>query len=767
MSESPSPVEKKPSSTAARLALVVLIVAAIIYLLWANAEKIGAILMVLFGFGGVIMVHEFGHFIVGKLTGMKITAFSIGFSPVLIGLRRTLAGWHVRILPTLVPKTGGEPEQGALDFTLGKSTKEWDTEYRIGLIPFGGFVALMGQEDVGVAETSDDPRSFANKPLLARLVVILAGVMFNAISALVIFMVIFHNGILLQAPVVGGVIANSPADRAGLRAGDEIVSIEGETFIDFMNISLAAALGDPNEPVHMMVRRTLADGATETFPVSMTPQRSPGAGIMALIRTFGILQSPSLEIDTLADDNERERLLRNTGLMEKDRVIAVNGRPISNAIEFSNVITHLLTPETLLTVERTDPNTKAVSQIELKERLALNVLTADFEGNIRTDSVLGMTPRLMVDSLPSEPNGFRQKTWAWLKSLLYGTRPQLLRPGDIFVRVGQCEYPTYVELRAAMTDYTNDNMSFPREERSPMTVIVERMTAGESQEVTLEIMPELPDDSNKRDLPSTLGFIPGVDVDHPAIAEIVASPHGLAPDSIPRGATITSIGATPVNPLYEAILAWRDQREWSPVEWRRPVKSFYDIIAIVRDNAGKDVTVNWQKGDIAGTVSIDVPPDDQGITVRSVFAQDIPFGDLRRLYKADSPGQSIVMGWKRTELFITQAVVTLSRLISRSLPARTLSGPVGIVKATYTVASEGKLTLYFYWLGLISASIAVMNLLPLPILDGGVIVLMLIEKIKGSPISERVQAAINYVGLALLLALMLYVTFNDIRTWFQ
>jgi regulator of sigma E protease len=81
---------------------------------------------------------------------------------------------------------------------------------------------------------------------------------------------------------------------------------------------------------------------------------------------------------------------------------------------------------------------------------------------------------------------------------------------------------------------------------------------------------------------------------------------------------------------------------------------------------------------------------------------------------------------------------------------------------SYRIVAEKPLVDYVYLLGLISAVIAVFNLLPLPPLDGGLIVLMLVEKVKGSAISERVQGVIVYAGWILIGTLLLYVTFNDI-----
>jgi regulator of sigma E protease len=120
------------------------------------------------------------------------------------------------------------------------------------------------------------------------------------------------------------------------------------------------------------------------------------------------------------------------------------------------------------------------------------------------------------------------------------------------------------------------------------------------------------------------------------------------------------------------------------------------------------------------------------------------------------------MGYHRTVMFIAQSYVTLQRLLSRVLSPKLLMGPVGIMVASYQIVAAQSTVYYFYFLGLISASIAVLNLLPIPPFDGGLIVLMLIEKVKGSALSEKTQGILAYTGWLLVLALLLYVTFNDL-----
>ena len=162
-----SPTHKAKRSISAFLLMVVLV--ASIYLVIPHIGTVGNVLLVVLGFGAVVLVHEFGHFVFAKLSDIKVEAFSIGFPPTFMGILRTEDGYRVRILPDFFKKSDDESGKGDLAFTFGKKGQAGETEYRIGLIPFGGFVKMLGQEDVGAADASDDPRSFANKPVISRM----------------------------------------------------------------------------------------------------------------------------------------------------------------------------------------------------------------------------------------------------------------------------------------------------------------------------------------------------------------------------------------------------------------------------------------------------------------------------------------------------------------------------------------------------------------------------------------------------------------------
>jgi len=140
-----------------RVILFVFVCVAVAYLIAQNINTFGNILLTMLGFGSVILVHEFGHFIVAKLSGIKVEAFSIFMPPMLLGVQKTEEGFRFRILPKLFGEKGDESGDSGLSFTIGAKGKASETEYRLGLIPFGGFVKMLGQEDTAAVNTSDDP----------------------------------------------------------------------------------------------------------------------------------------------------------------------------------------------------------------------------------------------------------------------------------------------------------------------------------------------------------------------------------------------------------------------------------------------------------------------------------------------------------------------------------------------------------------------------------------------------------------------------------
>jgi len=684
---------------------------AVIYLIVRNISAFGNVLLVVLGFGAVVFVHEFGHFIVCKLTGIKVEAFSIGFPPTLVGVRRTEGGYRVRILPRFFPKEDDESGDGRLSFTIvskakagpvrsktalpeGTSNGAGETEYCIGLIPFGGFNKMLGQEDVGSVKASDDPRSFANKPVGVRMIVITAGVVFNAVSAVVVFMIVFLVGIRLTAPVVGGVLADSPASRAGLKAGDEIIEVAGKRDgLDFSNIGLAAALSGVNEAVALRIRRE--DGSEEEF--SLVAEQMAGMPM----KVFGILPPQSL---TIAKVRDAEELLERTGLRPGDRIKSINGREVHTHWDLEDEVADAFVSAVTLSVERTNPVSKVVELIESQIRLSLSHARKEIKSETDLGDIYSIVPRLQIKTVDTKSK---------------------LQKGDIVLAIGDVSNPTYKEMREVTEEY----------EGKELPVKVLRVDANGVEEALLvTVKPERSKDS-KRVL---IGIGVVFDLTHAVVAKTIAVEGGPARLEIPRGAAITAVDGTGVS-------------------------NFYDVAREIGRYPGERVTIDWRiDEETAGSVALDVGAAGEFVTVKSTFAEFVPFEDLRRLYQASGPVDAIGMGYKKTVMFIAQTYVTLRRLVGGLVSPKQLIGPVGILAVSYTIVSERPFVYYVYFLGLISACIAVVNFLPLPPLDGGLIVLLLVEKIKGSALSERMQGVVAYAGWVLIGGFFLYVTFNDI-----
>jgi len=115
---------------------------------------------------------------------------------------------------------------------------------------------------------------------------------------------------------------------------------------------------------------------------------------------------------------------------------------------------------------------------------------------------------------------------------------------------------------------------------------------------------------------------------------------------------------------------------------------------------------------------------------------------------------------------VKNCYLTLSRIISRDVSAKNLGGIITISRATYSFAQLGLARLFFF-LAILSINLGFINILPIPVLDGGHLMFLLIEKIKGSPVNEKVMGYSQVIGLVLILALLAYVTYNDILRLFN
>jgi regulator of sigma E protease len=137
----------------------------------------------------------------------------------------------------------------------------------------------------------------------------------------------------------------------------------------------------------------------------------------------------------------------------------------------------------------------------------------------------------------------------------------------------------------------------------------------------------------------------------------------------------------------------------------------------------------------------------------------------RYVYRSESLSEALAAGALCSWRFVEDSWLTIKRMLLGQVGSQNIGGIITIGRASYSWAEEG-LAKLFYFLAMLSINLAFLNVLPIPVLDGGHLAFLLIEKLKGSPVSERVYGYSQMVGLVLILSLMVYVTYNDILRLF-
>jgi regulator of sigma E protease len=247
----------------------------------------------------VVFIHELGHFLAGRLFGVKIETFSIGFG-------KELFGWVDR----------------------------FGTRWRIAALPLGGYVKFWGDTDVTTSRADEEmlakataaerAGSFHHKPLIQKAVIAAAGPFANFVLALVVFAfinMVFGERIL--PPIVGEVTKSSPAEGAGIQAGDLIVKVNGRPIRSFTEFAKAESLS-LNAPLALEILR-----GSETVSVSLLPRsedRDDGQGGKVAVPAIGIQPFNPAYIGAVVPDSPAEK----AGLKAGDLIALVNGEPIAS-----------------------------------------------------------------------------------------------------------------------------------------------------------------------------------------------------------------------------------------------------------------------------------------------------------------------------------------------------------------------------------------------------------------------------------------------------
>lgn len=211
----------------------------------------GTVIIALIMFLLLVTIHEFGHFIVAKLSGIKVNEFAVGMGPEIF------------------------------------SKQKGETKYSLRLLPIGGYCAMEGEE-----ESSSDPRSYDNAPAYKRFLTILAGPLMNLLLAVIVFSIVSYN---TGAPTthVGGFTENSPAKEAGMEIGDKLLSVGDSQINEFTDISKALAdfyaKENAKESVPVLVSR---NGTNKNIDIKAdTSNGAPMLGVTSQFRKVGLIEA--------------------------------------------------------------------------------------------------------------------------------------------------------------------------------------------------------------------------------------------------------------------------------------------------------------------------------------------------------------------------------------------------------------------------------------------------------------------------------------------
>jgi regulator of sigma E protease len=653
------------------------------------------------GIGLVIFVHELGHFAVAKWCGVKCEKFYLGFD---------IGGWKL------------------FKYQWG------ETEYGIGILPLGGYVKMLGQEDNPQrmqeeferskirpdGEVGDDepfvldPRSYLAKSVPQRMAIISAGVIMNVIFCFVASSIAFGPGVEQVACVVGGTMPGKAAWKSGeFLPGDKVIQIGSIKKPVWRDLQRSVMVGDNLDAgVPFLVER---NGVKEPIEVRVVPNRTRGARIVGL-SSGHTLQLGKLPVWPFSPTK---------GFKPNDVVIAVNDQPVSDFAQFDRMLNEETGPITV-TVERELPPNPG--QKPETEPVKTEVVKVDVPANPMQSLGIDMQLGAIAEVQDGSPAAAAD-----------------IRPGDRLVRIdGEAlGDPLRLPERLAARAGTTVELEIERDESTITKAVKLRDYFGGR--------PQLIGD-DPLDVPPL-----GVAI---VVENVVAAvePGGPADKAgVKAGDEIVQATFIPPNAekqkQYDVDTPWeRADRKFDPEKGRNWLEFFEDLqlwppetkVELTLKN--RDDKVLIEPNSAVGWFNVD-----RGLRFKPVI----------ELQKADSIGRAIGLGLYETEYSLSLVYRILSKVLSGDVSPKNFGGPVMIAQQAGAEASKG-LSPFLIFLGMLSANLAVLNFLPIPLLDGGHMVFLAVEGIRRKPANEKLATCLQFAGLFLLLSLMAFVIMLDL-----
>ncbi len=685
--------------------------------------------MVAVGLGFVIFVHELGHFVVAKLCGVKCEKFYLGF------------------------------DIGGLKFC---KFRYGETEYGIGILPLGGYVKMLGQEDnparmqeemerakqgagdegseerrtrnEKVPTNADsfsnpespipnpalyDPRSFLAQSVPKRMAIISAGVIMNVVFAFLMAVVAFSLGVEQIPCVIGQVFPGEPAWQADLRVDDRILEIGGKKMTQFRDLQAAISLGeiDPDKGVPLLVRRP---GVKEPLSIVVKPDRSRGAFIIGVAsgkttqltvdrQTWRVQKRNAVSPGTAAD-------LTEPAFRTGDKVVQIDDVPIRNYAQVDTELVRRVNHKIALTVDRAEEDA-AGKPTRKPQRLAIRVAP----NPMRT---LGLVMKM------GEVTAIQAGSPAMAAGIL---------PGDL--------------IRKVDGKPVADPMTLPGQLNEAAGKTVELTIQRQDKTLALPIPARQPIEFSPPEIINSPLDLPSLGIAYRVRNQV---------DRVIEGSPAAKAGLLPEDVIVQAKLIPPDKEILRKLGIDQPESVFpftekdrnwpSFLTTLQRMLVGTTVEVTYSRQGTEQTVAL------QPVEAADWFNPDrgFLFEPMTFKRKAESFADACALGGRETLDSLTIVFRSLRALGTNQVSPRNLVGPKGIFEMAVSSADQGGAK-FLLFLTMLSANLAVLNFLPIPVLDGGLMVFLIYEGLRGKPANERVQVVLTYLGLLFIIALMLWV----------
>ena len=668
--------------------------------------------------GFVIFVHELGHFAVAKWCGVRCDKFFVGFD---------IAGYKI--------------------------SKKWgETEYGIGILPLGGYVKMFGQDDnvANIEEEIRQSEALANSPdaveivgpsgqkhwvhrrsylaknVPQRMAIISAGVIMNVIFGLLFAILAFGIGVPEQPCIVSNTVPGGTAWRAGLRTGDRITKLGEIENPSYRQLNENVLLGDSKTGIEVTVER---DGS-EPRNLTLIPDR------VGKLQRIGISSPNAIRLPV----EKQEDLVSKTGPASEatgagfehgDLIVAANGVEVSSYAELVEELLKAKSEPMTYTLLRggKPPESNPYGPLSGGERVETTVGPNAMER-------LGIVPKLgpitaLQEGSPAIEAG--------------------LKVGDLLVAVNDIPLGAASDGQESWDPVLLDDRLHAIARRAESaTLTISRGTETLELEVTPRLLSwsELLLDKNTP-LPITSL---GVTCELIAEVQAVVANSPAAEADVQPGDRVTKVKLTSSDP--EDALAkepvefelGEDKRSWPMLLQSIQDKSEDFLVELTLDKGGKEQVIKLQPTSVQDAFT---------------HVRGIRLTPLKQLRIATNFQEQCSLGWDETQRALGTVFSFLGKLTSQEIPVTALGGPVTIAKVAGYSAFESFGSLLIV-LTMLSANLAVLNFMPIPVLDGGHMVFLAWEGITGRPPNEKLVTILSFMGFVMLVSLMLFVTLLDV-----